>query len=248
MEAARVAALRGHKVILWERQSALGGNLIPAAVPGFKDDYKLLVEYLCHQVRKLDIAVELNKEATPELVNDLCPDVLFIATGATQVIPEIEGIEQGMKSGRVLTAVDLLLGKKEPGKSVVVMGAGLIGCETALHLAKKGCRVTIAGGRRLAHDMVWGNALDLLKLLDDHHVKILTNSRVRKITEEGVDCPAQHVPADTIVLAVGMQSINGLSTEILADYIPEVYAIGDCVQPRHVMQAMWEAYRTAYVI
>ena len=248
MEAARVTALRGHRVTLWERQSVLGGNLLPAAVPAFKNDYKLLIDYLKTQVGKLPIRVELNKEATSELVQGFKPDVVFIATGATQVIPKIEGIEQGMKSGRVLTAVDLLLGKKEPGKTVVVMGAGLIGCETALHLAQKGCRVTIAGGRRLAHDMVWGNALDLLKLLDDHHVKILTNSRVRRITEKGVDCPTQHVPADTIVLAVGMQSINGLSTEILADYIPEVYAIGDCVQPRHVMQAMWGAYRTAYVI
>ena len=248
MEAARVSALRGHRVVLWEKQNVLGGNLIPAAVPAFKDDYRLLVDYLKTQMGKLPIKVELNKEATPDLIRSFKPDVVFIAIGATQILPEMEGMDQGMKSGKVITAVDLLLGKGKIGKSVVVMGAGLIGCETALHLAQKGHAVTIAGGRRLAHDMVWGNALDLLKLLDDHQVKILTNSRVIKITESGVTCPTQQIPADTVVLAVGMQSINGCSAEILRDHVPEVYAIGDCVQPRHVMDAMWEGYRTAYVI
>ncbi len=248
MEAARVAALRGHKVTLWEKQGTLGGNLLPAAAPAFKSDYKLLADYLFTQVSKLHIGLELNKEASPELIQAFGPDVVFIAIGAAHVIPEIEGIEQGMKRGRVMTAVDVLLGKREPGRSVVVAGAGLVGCETALHLAQNGCHVTIAGGRRLAHDMVWGNAVDLIKLLDDHRVKILRNSRVRRITDEGVDCTTRHLPADTVILAVGMMSANGIPSESLMDQIPEVYSIGDCVQPRHVMQAMWEGYRTAYVI
>jgi 2-enoate reductase len=222
MEAARVSALRGHHVTLWEKEDALGGNLIPAAVPAFKDDYKLLVQYLLTQVRKLRVTVERNREATTELIQAFAPDVVFIATGATQIIPEMEGLEQGMKNGRVMTAVDLLLEKGKPGKSVVVMGAGLIGCETALHLAQKGCNVTIAGGRRLAHDMVWGNALDLLKLLDDHHVKILTNSHVRRITESGVSSAQQQIAADTVVLAIGMKSANGISGDALMDKIPEV--------------------------
>lgn len=66
--------------------------------------------------------------------------------------------------------------------------------------------MTIAGGRRLAHDMVWGNALDLIKLLDDHDVKIFNNQRIVKITERGVDSADQHFDADTLVLAVGMKS------------------------------------------
>jgi 2-enoate reductase len=248
MEAARVSALRGHQVTLWERQDRLGGNLIPAAVPGFKDDYKLLVDYLSTQLKKLGVAIELNKEAIPGLVERFCPDVLFIATGAIPVIPEIEGVEEGIKEGRVITAVDALLEKAKTGKSVVVMGAGLIGCETALHLAEKGKKVAIAGGRRLAHDMVWGNALELIKLLDDHHVTILMNHRVNRITERGVDSAGRDLNADTVVLAVGMQSRREFSAEGLMNKIPEVYAIGDCVAPRHVLSAIWEGYRTARLV
>jgi 2-enoate reductase len=248
MEAARVSALRGHKVTLWEEQGRLGGNLIPASVPDFKDDYRLLLDYLMTQIRKLKITVELGKEASPEMIAQFRPDVVFIATGAIHAIPEIEGMQEGMKNGRVMTAVDALLGKREPGKSVVVMGAGLIGCETALYLAKKGKKVTIAGGRRLAHDMVWGNALDLIKQLDDHEVKILMNSRILKVTDSGADSADHHFGADSFVLAVGMNPIQQISTAMLAEKIPEVHPIGDCVSPRHVMSAIWEGYRKARLI
>ena len=248
MEAARVSVLRGHEVTLWEKQNQLGGNLIPAAVPDFKDDYRLLLDYQTTQIRKLGVAVEFGKEATRESIQAFSPDVVFIATGAAQVIPAIEGIDGGVRSGKVLTAVDLLMGRHDPGKSVVVMGAGLIGCETALHLAKMGKKVTIAGGRRLAHDMVWGNALDLIKQLDDHGVTILMNHRIQKITSEGA-CSADHLfEADSVVLAVGMDPIQKIPVEMLEEKIPEVYAIGDCVGPRHVMSAIWEGYRKARLI
>ena len=138
MEAARVASLRGHQVTLWEKENALGGNLIPAAVPDFKDDYRLLLEYLKTQLRKLGVSVELGKKATPEGIKRDHPDVVFIATGATHILPDIEGLVEGTRQGKVLTAVEALLGKREMGQSVVVLGAGLIGCETALYLAKKG--------------------------------------------------------------------------------------------------------------
>jgi len=254
LEAARVSALRGHKVTLWEKQNKLGGNLIPGSVPDFKDDYKLLMDYLSTQIRKLGVAIELEKEAKHELIQRFSPEVVFIATGATHIIPEIEGIEKGMKSGKVLTAVDLLLGNAQPSKSVVVIGGGLIGCETGLYLAKKGNQVTIVeilDG--VARDTVWGNALDLIKLLDDNHVKILTNSRVQRISEERIDIVNEYgtetaVMADIVVLAVGMKSFNGLSVETVERVVPEVYTIGDCVKPRRVMNAIWEGYRTARLI
>jgi 2-enoate reductase len=130
------------------------------------------------------------------------------------------------------------------------MGAGLIGCETALHLAQKGRKVTIAGGRRLAHDMIWANALDLIKLLDDHHVKILTNSHVHKITETGVFLANQSAveKVDTIILAVGMQSNDKISVDTLMNKVSKVYTIGDCVQPRKILHAIEEGYRKARVI
>lgn len=248
MEAARVSALRGHQVTLWEKADRLGGNLIPAAVPDFKDDYKLLLNYQTTQIRKLHVNVEFGKEATNEAIRRFSPDVLFLATGAVHVIPELEGMTEGLKRGSVVTAVDLLMGRKEPGGGVLVMGAGLIGCEVALHLARRGRQVTIAGGRRLAHDMVWGNALDLVKQLDDAGVRILMNHRVVRITEAGAEAADLTFRADTIVLAVGMRPVQSLPMEELRKAIPEVYAIGDCVAPRHVLSAIWEGYRKARLV
>jgi len=248
MEAARVSALRGHQVTLWEKADRLGGNLIPAAVPDFKDDYKLLLNYQTTQIRKLHVNVEFGKEATNEAIRRFSPDVLFLATGAVHVIPELEGMTEGLERGSVVTAVDLLMGRKEPGGGVLVMGAGLIGCEVALHLARRGRQVTIAGGRRLAHDMVWGNALDLVKQLDDAGVRILMNHRVVRITEAGAEAADLTFRADTIVLAVGMRPVQSLPMEELRKAIPEVYAIGDCVAPRHVLSAIWEGYRKARLV
>ncbi|GAH51455.1 unnamed protein product, partial [marine sediment metagenome] len=139
MEAARVTALGGHKVTLWEKGDALGGNLIPASIPDFKQDYRRLINFLSTQIKKLDVTIELAKEATTELILEMKPDVVFIATGSTSIVPEIPGVGKKM----VVTAVDLLLGKREAGKSVVVVGGGLIGCETALYLAQKGKKLTI---------------------------------------------------------------------------------------------------------
>ena len=102
MEAARVSVLRGHQVTLWEKSNALGGNLIPAAVPDFKEDYRRLIDYLSTQIKKLGVSIELGKEATPGLIQAMKPDVVFIATGGTHIIPEIPGMDRS----NVATAVD----------------------------------------------------------------------------------------------------------------------------------------------
>jgi len=256
MEAARVLTLKGHNVTLWEKENSLGGQLIPASVPDFKEDYKLLLEYLCTQIRKLGVTVELKKGATLELVKKLNPEAVFVATGASHIIPEISGIENGIDKGKVLTAVDALLGKEEVGETVVVIGGGLIGCETALYFGKQAKEVTIVKGRAietLSRDIPWGNALDLVKLLDDNKVKISDKTNVLRITERGVDVVDQKaeescLPADTIVIARGMKPTNSKLVVALQEKFPEVYAIGDCVEPRKVMNAIWEGYRRARVI
>jgi len=254
MEAARVSALRGHKVTIWEKASTLGGNLIPAAVPDFKDDYRRLLEYLRTQIKKVGVTVELEKEATLEAIKAFNPEVVFVATGASHIIPEIEGVEKGMKAGRVVTAIDTLLGKKNVGESVVIIGGGLIGCETALYLAKQGKTVTVLEILdTVASDMVWGNALDLVKLLDDHEVTILTEANTQKITERGVDFidqsgEAKTMPADTVVIAVGLKVADEAFIGTLEDNLPEAHVIGDCVKPRKILSAIWEGYRRARVI
>ena len=249
MEAARVTALGGHKVTLWEKGDVLGGNLIPASVPDFKQDYRRLINFLSTQIKKLGVTIEFAKEATAELILEMKPDVVFIATGSTSIVPEIPGVGKKM----VVTAVDLLLGKQEAGKSVVVVGGGLIGCETALYLAQKGKKLTIVemlDGVML--DMYSANRMHLLKLLADADVNILTETKCLEIRDNGITIADKYgkrstLEADTVVLAVGLKS-NERLLEALKDKIPEVYAIGDCVEPRKVINAIWEGFRTARLV
>ncbi|MFC2021657.1 FAD-dependent oxidoreductase [Chloroflexota bacterium] len=249
MEAARVAALRGHEVTLWEKDKALGGNLIPASVPDFKHDYRSLINYLATQIKKLGVTIELGKEATPELIQEMKPQVVFVATGSTPIIPDIPGADKE----KVSTAIDVLLGRKEAGESVVVIGGGSIGCETALYLAQEGKRLAIVEVLdSIAKDMPAINRMHLLKLLGDAKVRILTGTAALAITEEGViiadkDDNRNTLKADTVVLAVGLKRSERL-VEALAEKVPQVYRIGDCVEPRKVVNAIREAYRAARLI
>jgi len=248
MEAARVAALRGHRVTLWEKGNALGGNLIPASVPDFKQDYRNLIGYLSTQIKKLGVDIVLKREATSELIQDMKPDVVFIATGSSSLIPEIQGIERG----NVVTAIDALLGKREVGEAVVVVGGGLIGCEIALYLAQKGKELTIVEILSSpARNMGEPDRMHLLKLLADVNVRILTETHVSEIMDDGLVIVDKYgkqnkLSSDTVVLAAGLKSNSRL--EALKGKVPEIYAIGDCVEPRKVINAIWEGFRVARLI
>jgi len=249
MEAARVAALKGYKVTLWEKGDALGGNLIAASVPDFKQEYRSLIDYLSTQIKKLGVAIELGREATLEQIQKMAPEVLFIATGSTPIVPEIPGVEKG----NVGTAIDVLLGRKGVGESVVVLGGGLIGCETALHLAQQGKTVTIVeilGS--VARDMFAINRMHLMVLLADADVRILTETSVAEIMDDSViladkDGKRTKLETDTVVLALGLRANQELQ-EALRDTVPETYVIGDCAEPRKVMDAIWEGFRRARLI
>ena len=249
MEAARVAALRGHKVTLWEKSNTLGGNLIPAAVPDFKLDYQMLIDYLSTQIKKLGVAIELDKEATPELIEKMKPDVVFVATGSTPITPDIPGIN----NTKVVTAIDILLGKQEVGEKVAVIGGGLVGAETALYLAQKCKKVTIIEIlESIAQDAHKANRLHLLELLDKAKVDVLTNSNVIEVGEEGVIIASSNgeksaLTVDSVVLALGAQCYDELSGA-LKNKVPEVYAIGDCIEPGKVINAIWGGFRTARLI
>jgi 2-enoate reductase len=249
MEAARVAALKGHKVVLWEKSDVLGGNLIPAAVPDFKQDYRSLLNYLSTQLKKLGVTIEFRKEATPELIRAMKPEVVFIATGGMPIIPEIPGV----KKRTVVTCIDLLMGKREAGQSVVVVGGGLVGSETALYLAQKGKKATVVEILDIiARGIFPSNQMHLMKLLDEANVDVLTDTMVIEITNEGVAIADKSGrrsirEADTVVLAVGLKPNEEL-LEALKEKIPEVYAIGDCDEPGKVINAIWEGFRTARLI
>ncbi len=248
MEAARVAALRGHNVTLWEKGDKLGGNLIPASVPDFKSDFVAFMNYLSTQVRKLGVRIDLLTEATPALVQDVRPDEVIIATGATPLAPEFPGVSRV----NIITAVDVLLGKKDSGDELVVVGGGEVGCETAVWLAQKGKRVTIVEVLAdILQDMFFPNRMMLVKMLAEHDIDILLDAKVSKVTDEGVvitkNSMSQVLKADTVILAVGMESQRKLLDD-LEGKLPAIHAVGDCVKPRKVMNAIWEAYNIARLI
>ena len=209
----------------------------------------MLIDYLSTQIRKLGVNIELGKQATPEVILEMNPEVVFIATGGTPVIPDIAGIEKS----QVVTAGDLLLGRQEAGETVVVLGGGLIGSETALYLARKGKKLTIVEVLdEIARDMYPANRMHLLQLLKDEQVDILTETNVLEINDEGIVIANKSgqrsaLSADTVVLALGLKSSDELS-EALRDKIPELYVIGDCVEPRKVKDAIWEGFRAARLI
>jgi 2-enoate reductase len=250
MEAARVAALRGHKVTLCEKSERLGGHLVPASVPEFKRDLGWLRDYYQTQLRKLAVKVELGKEVTPELIEEVRADVVIVATGSTPIIPEIPGVG----ADKVITAIDLLLGEKEAGQNVIVVGGGLVGCEVAVYLAQKGKRVTIVEMLgRIIPDVFEANRQYLFKALAENGVCVLTDASLGRITDEGAVIVNKRrryqadLKADTVVLAVGLKPEADLA-KALDGNLAEIYSVGDCHEPRKILDAVWDAFYTVHAI
>jgi 2-enoate reductase len=161
-------------------------------------------------------------------------------------------MQEAIAKGKVVTAVDALLGKKELGKRMVIIGGGLVGCETGLWAAQQGKSVTIIARHEAMREMWWVNAQDVREKLDEAKAKLLTFTNVIEITDDGVviadDKGKQStLKADSILLAVRLEPDRAL-WEAVRDKLPEAYAIGDCVESRMVLDAMWEGYRIARLI
>ena len=249
MEAARVAASRGHQVTLWEKSDHLGGNLVPASVPDFKENLRRLIDYLSTQIRKLGVDIKLGTTATPEMVQEMAPQVVIIATGATPIIPKIPGVDKS----KVSCATDILMGSKDVGKTVVVVGGGLIGCEVAAFLAGKSKQVTLIEMMdSLAADVNVVNRDQLMMMLAERNIEMLTNTTTSEIIDGGVivngkSGEKRELKADGVVLAVGLESQDSLQQALMGK-VAELRAIGDCVQPRKVIDAIWEGFRFARLI
>ena len=252
LEAARVAALRGHKVILWEKADRLGGHLLEASVPDFKKDLARLLDWFKGELDTLGIEIRTGREVKPAFIKQENPEVTIIATGSKPIIPDIPGVE----NGKVVMAGDLLLGRREVGQKILVLGGGLIGCETALWLAQQGKQIILV---EILHNLLSAgipvqhmNRLMLLDLLKFHRMEVLTNTSLLEILEDGVilkDQSSQRksLSADTIVLAVGLEPEKGLY-ETLRGQIPNLYLIGDARNPQNVLNAVWDAYEIGRMI
>jgi len=243
MEAARIAASRGHKVTLFEKRDKLGGQLLYATIPPYKEEWRTLVSYLSTQLKKLDVQVRLNDKCTVRIVERHKPDAVIVATGATPIIPEISGI----KRENVVTALEVLDEKKKVGHQVVVVGGGSTGCEAAEFLYKKGKRVTILEMLdRIGGDIGHWNRWVVIDRLSAN-VRMETKAKVEKITERGVHVTwAQKYPeffeADSVVIAVGMKPVDKIAKD-LKGKVASLYKVGDCAEPGKVKEAISSGFQ-----
>jgi thioredoxin reductase len=249
MEAARVAALRGHEVCLYEKEKELGGQLNAASVPAFKKSLKSLAEYLSFQLKKLGIKVETGKVVDQPLIDQVAPEVVVVAVGASPLLPDIPGIEKDKN----ITVVDLYLEKKEIGDTVIVAGGGMTGCDAALYLAQEGKIVTVVEMLpEIARDLNFISRIALLEKLAENEVTILTNMNIREFTDEGLmaidkEGKDQILKADAVVLALGAKSESKLVKDLVhTDF--ELFKIGDCVSPRRIGEAIHEGFVTGWQI
>jgi 2,4-dienoyl-CoA reductase (NADPH2) len=269
MEAARVAALRGHQVSLYEKTETLGGQIPLAASPPGRAEFLAFVRYLEGQMKKLKVAVHSRMEVTPRLVEMEKPDAVILATGAEPLVPDIKGV----RLPNVVPAWDVLSGKADAGKEVVIIGGGAVGLETALFLAHKGTidadtlyflmfnqaekmetiqnllyrglkKITVLEMlKRIGQDVGRSTRWTLLQDLSRLGVRTLTKAKAKEITDQGVwidrEGRDEWIPGDTIVLATGAKSLNSLYDQI-KDRVKEIYVIGDAKSPRKALEAVAE--------
>jgi len=243
MKTAVTAAQRGHRVVLCEKRAELGGTLNCVRAISFKKDLYGLIKSLEVQMRKAGVEIRLNTEVTRELVEREAPDVLVLAVGAVPVVPHIPG----MDSPKVVLANNLSNEGIVVGAKVVILGGGLVGCESAVHLAQKGKDVTLVEMMKdVAVDANVRQRPILLDLFGKLQVKVKTRMKGVKITDKGLVCidetGKEHLfEADTVVCSVGQHALGEVVNNLL-DAAPEVVQVGDCVKPQKVTEALYRGY------
>ena len=267
MEAARVCALRGHEVDLYEKTDHLGGVFVAAATPDFKEDDRHLLAWYKKQMKDLPIQVHMNTEVTEDMTKGY--DEIFVAIGAKERKLEIPGFESPHVTYAFETLRDGSI--QIDGENVLIIGGGLTGCEIAYMFAREGKKVTIVEMTETilnAFGLSAANYNMLMEILDYYKVKVIKNAVVEEfrdgkaiVAETVKNYPnvanraklmfalgpqgmkvKHEIPADHIVVSVGYLPDDRLYEQIKGDH---VYLIGDAKRPTNVMDAIWAAYEIA---
>lgn len=242
-EAARVLRLRGHRPEVFEKSNRLGGNLIPGGAPKFKEDDIALADWYTHTLEQLEVPIHYGIEVTKEQILKGKWDAVLVASGSRPKVFDLGN------ATRTFTAETVLTQEVDLGEQVIMIGGGLVGCETAIYLAQKGKKVTIVealdGLLAINGPLCRANS-DMLKLLVPHHnIKVVTN--VMGKSYEGNQLllsDGTSLQADSVVLAVGYQEEHRLYDDIFFD-VPELYLLGDAKKVSNIMYAIWDSFEVA---
>ena len=245
-EAARVLATRGHKPEVFEKNDRLGGNLLPGGAPDFKEDDIALANWFTNELNRLQVPVTLNHLVTKEEVLAGGYDAVIVATGST---PKVFSLGD---DAHVYTAADVLMGEKDCGDTTVVIGGGLVGCETALWLAKQGKKVTVIEAldaiMQQNGPLCHSNKDMLQALLPYNGVEIITAAKVDSYNagklNYTVSGETKELTCDSVILSVGYKEEDSLYQELQFD-ISEIYLLGDAKKVANIMYAIWDAFEVA---
>ena len=236
MEAALVCAKRGHKVTLYEKSGELGGVFIAAAAPSFKEKDRDLIAWYRRELTKYPIEVQLNTEIKD--VQELKADEIIVATGSTPITIPVKGIEKGIQ------AIDFLLGKKEVGENVVIVGGGLTGCEIAYELylqGKKPAIVEMMDDLIVTPGVCLANTSFLRDFFKANGVPVYLETRLSQVTDSGVmvtDKEGKSFPVDcdSVILSTGYRPAP------LAAKGKHIHVIGDASKVGNLRTVIWQAW------
>lgn len=245
MEAARTAAMRRHKVSLYEKNESLGGNLIPGGSHSFKKEVRELNAWYQNELKALPVEIHTGETVTSEQLRNMDADVIILATGSVPVMPNVPG----MDDKKVLGCMEAFAHPEKVGRKVMVIGGGLVGCEMALDYAQNGKEVMVV--EALPKILSAGipspipNGQMIPDLFEHHHVTVLEKHRLSAVEDGKVilECDGQKkvLDADTIVIAVGFRPAPSMAQE-LQGCGAVVYEIGDGQKVSTILHAVWDGY------
>lgn len=243
LEAAYIAALRGHQVSLYEQDKRLGGQINLATRAPHKEEFGDVIRHLSLMIKRLGVEVHMNTKVTPQMTIDYHPDVVILATGGIPLTIPFPGLNET----KWLLASDVLGGEEQvKNQSAAVIGGGLVGLEVADSLASQDKLVTVV-------EMLPNVGLDmdilarslLLERLRKRNVTILTDTKVTHLSKNQIfaeqDGREIQIPMETLILSVGVRPNRELA-EALKQSDLEMFVIGDAAQPRKALEAIWEGF------
>lgn len=250
--AAWMCAKRGHQVTLLEKSEELGGHLLVASYPPAKGEIAPAIRSLIVRCRQAGVDIHTGTAATPELIQQLAPEAAIVATGSTPLVLPIPGLADC----GYINAEDMLTGKQNVGKKVLIVGGGMVGAEAAEHLAERGHQCDIVEMKPVVgEDIMPEPRKYIMASLEHHKVGQITNAKVSEFFTDGVRYTSTVDGAegelrgyDNIVLAMGYRSNNPLE-EPLKALVPQVFVIGEARQaPGNSMIATGDALNAALAI